>query len=151
MQALSMKEGYVLSESASAALFRVGLFLSVAFLGFVAGSFAMFSEAWPARYLADAYRGGEALLAAKTQYNSPYPVGFWQPARTADRGVTIYNPAKALNGYTLFTSGEGQRAALISMTGEVLHQRQLPFIAIWDETAQVKDPRPDSMIHYRSA
>ena len=67
-------------------------------------------EAWPARYLAEAYRGGEALLAAKTQYNSPYPVGFWERARTEAR-VTVYNPTKALNGYTLFTSGEGQRAA----------------------------------------
>jgi hypothetical protein len=151
VKALSTEKWYVPSESAFTALLRVGFFLSVGFLGFVGGSYAMFSEAWPARYLTEAYRGGEALLAAKTQYNSPYPVGFWERARTEDRGVTVYNPAKALNGYTLFTSGEGQRAALISMTGEVLHEWQLPFSAIWDDTAQVKDPRPDSMIHYRSA
>jgi hypothetical protein len=151
VKALSTKKSDVPSESACTAMLRVGFFLSVAFLGFVAGSYAMFSEAWPARYLTEAYRGGEALFAAKTQYNSPYPSGFWERARTQDRGVTIYNPAKALNGYTLFTSGEGQRAALISMTGEVLHEWQLPFSEIWDDTAQVKDPRPDSMIHYRSA
>jgi hypothetical protein len=130
---------------------RIAFFLSVGFLGFVAGSYAMFSEAWPARYLADAYRGGEALLAAKTQYNSPFPSGFWERARTDRRGVTRYDPAKALNGYTLFTSGESQRAALISMTGEVLHEWHLPFSAIWDETAQVKHPRPDAMIHYHKA
>jgi outer membrane protein assembly factor BamB len=129
----------------------MGFFLSVGFLGFVAGSYAMFAEAWPSRYLADAYRGGGALLAAKTQYNSPFPAGFWEPARTDRRGVTTYDPAKALNGYTLFTSGEGQRAALISMTGETLHEWHLPFSEIWDETAQVKNPRPDPMIHYHKA
>jgi hypothetical protein len=151
VKALGTNKWYVPSESASTALLHGAFFLAVGFLGFVAGSYAMFSEALPARYLADAYRGGEALLAAKTQYNSPYPDGFWQPARTEQRGVTVYDPAKALNGYTLFTSGEGQRAALISMTGETLHEWHLPFSAIWDDTAQVKKPRPDSMIHYHKA
>jgi hypothetical protein len=148
---LSTNKSVVPFQNASPALLHAGFFLSVGFLGFVAGSYAMFSEAWPARYLADAYRGGEALLAAKTQYNSPFPSGFWEPARTESGGVIIYDPAKALNGYTLFTSGEGQRAALISMTGEVLHEWHLPFSAIWDDTAQVKKPRPDSMIHYHRA
>ena len=36
------------------------------------------------------------------------------------------------------------------MTGEVLHEWQLPFSAIWDDTAQVGSP-PRSMIHYRNA
>ena len=57
----------VRSPSVSTALLQVGFFLSVGFLGFIAGSYAMFSEAWPARHLADAYRGGEALLAARTR------------------------------------------------------------------------------------
>jgi outer membrane protein assembly factor BamB len=151
VRALSTIKSVVSSESTSTALLRAAFFLSVGFLGFVAGSYAMFSEALPARYLADAYRGGAALLAAKTQYNSPFPSGFWERARTERRGVTSYDPAKALNGYTLFTSGDGQKALLISMTGEVLHEWQLPFSAIWDDTAQVKNPKPDAMIYYRKA
>ena len=151
MKTLSTNKSVVPSNSASTAIVHVAFFLAVGFLGFVAGSYAMFSEAWPARYLSDAYRGGEALLAAKTQYNSPYPDGFWQPARTERRGVTIYDPAKALNGYTLFTSGDAQKAFIVSMTGEILHEWQLPFSAIWDDTAQVKNPRPDPMIYYRKA
>jgi hypothetical protein len=137
--------------SLSSILLPAAFALSIGFLGFVAGSYAMFAEALPARYLADAYRGGEALLAKNTQYNSPYPAGFWQPERTEQGGVTAYDPARAVNGYTLYTSGEGQRAVLISMTGEILHKWQLPFSAIWDDTASVKNPRPDSMIHYRDA
>jgi hypothetical protein len=137
--------------SLSSILLPAAFVSAIGFLGFVAGSYAMFAEALPARYLADAYRGGEALLAAKTQYNSPYPSGFWQPERTEQGGVTAYDPARAVNGYNLYTSGEGQRAVLVSMTGEILHEWQLPFSAIWDDTASVKDPRPDSMIHYRTA
>jgi outer membrane protein assembly factor BamB len=125
--------------------------LAIAFLSFVAGSYAMLAEALPARYLADAYRGGQALLAAKTEYDSPYPDGFWQRARTERRGVVTYDRAKAAAGYTLYTSGEGQRAVLVSMTGDILHEWQLPFSAIWDDTAAVKNPRPDSMIHYNRA
>jgi hypothetical protein len=120
-------------------------------LGFVAGSYAMLAEALPARYLADAYRGGQALLAAKTQYDSPYPDGFWQPARTERQGVVRYDRAKASNGYTLYTSGESQRAVLVSMSGQILHEWHLPFSAVWDDSASVKQPRPDSMIHYNRA
>ena len=151
MRALNTKKWYVVSESAATTLLRAAFFLSVGFLGFVAGSFAMFSETWPARYLADAYRGGAALLAAQTQYNSPFPPGFWERTRTERRGVTTYDPTRALNGYTLFTSGDDQKAYIISMTGEVLHEWHLPFSAVWDDTAQVKNPRPDSMIHYHKA
>jgi hypothetical protein len=125
--------------------------LAIGFLGFVAGSYAMLAEALPARYLADAYRGGQALLAAKTQYDSPYPDGFWQPARTERQGVVRYDRAKASNGYTLYTSGESQRAVLVSMTGQILHEWHLPFSAVWDDSASVKQPRPDSMIHYNRA
>jgi hypothetical protein len=151
VKALGTKKWYIPSDSAATALLRVAFFLSVGFLGFVAGSYAMLAEALPARYLADAYRGGQALLAAKTQYNSPYPDGFWQRARAERRSVTSYEPGDALNGYTLYTSGEGQRAVLISMTGDILHEWHLPFSAIWDDTASVKSPRPDAMIHYNRA
>ena len=151
MQALPTNESLSSSEGLGTALFRIAFVLAIGFFGFVAGSYAMFAEAPPARYLADAYRGGQALLAKNTQYDSPYPPGFWQKARTEQRGVVTYDPARATNGYTLYTSGEGQRAVLVSMTGEVLHEWNLPFSAIWDETASVQKPRPDEMIHYNKA
>ena len=151
MKALTTNELHVSPEGVGNALFRVAFLLAIAFFGFVAGSYAMYAEAPPARYLADAYRGGQALLAKNTEYDSPYPPGFWQKVRTGHRGVVTYDPAKAANGYTLYTSGEGQRAVLVSMSGEVLHEWSLPFSEIWDETATVRNPRPDSMIHYNKA
>ena len=151
MKTLNKNESQQSGEGFATWLFQAAFLLAIAFFGFVAGSLAMYAEAPPARYLADAYRGGQALLAKNTQYDSPYPPGFWQKARTERRGVVTYDPARATNGYTLYTSGEGQRAVLVSMTGEVLHEWSLPFSAIWDETASVRKPRPDEMIHYNKA
>ena len=108
----------------------------------------MFANAFPHHHLANAYRGGAALFVKKTQYNHPYPSELWQPARTEARGVTIHDPSRAHGGYTLYASGHAQKALLTSMTGDVLHEWHLPFSVVWDDTADVKEPRPDSHIYY---
>ncbi len=80
--------------------------LAIGFLSFVAGSFLTFTGSFPAHHLTDAFRGGQALLAQQTEYDTPFPSDFWQPARSEARGVTIYDPARAFNGFTLYTSGD---------------------------------------------
>ncbi|MCE3248237.1 MAG: hypothetical protein K0R41_2062 [Geminicoccaceae bacterium] len=125
--------------------------ISIGFLGLVAGSYLVYVNAFPARHLTDAYRGGHALLDKWSKWEQAYPTEFWQPARRAASGVTVYDPARAANGLTLYTTGGGQRAVLISMTGEVVHEWNLPFSAVWDETAAVKQPQPDSLIYFRKA
>ena len=135
---------------AKAAPFAV-LLLAIAFLAFVAGSFLTFTGSAPATYLTDAFRGGQALLEKQTQYDTPFPSDFWQPARTDARGVTIYDPARASDGFTLYTSGHAQKAFLISMNGEVVHEWQRPFSAIWDATAVVRDPQPDDLVYVEKA
>jgi hypothetical protein len=125
--------------------------VAIGFLGFLAGTYVMFSETFPAGYFSDAYRGGQAYLAKQTQFDEPYPSELWQPARTQARGVTVHDPTKAYGGYTLYTSGHAQKALLVSMTGEVVHEWHLPFSAVWDETADVKKPQPDTLIYYRKA
>jgi hypothetical protein len=52
---------------------------------------------------------------------------------------------------TLYTSGDGAHAVLVSMTGEILHEWRLPFSEVWDDTAAVKAPQPDSLIYFRKA
>ena len=135
---------------ANAAPYAV-LVLAIAFLAFVAGSFLTFTGSFPANHLTDAFRGGLALLEKNTQYDTPYPSDFWQPARTEAKGVTIYDPGRAFNGFTLYTSGHAQKAFLVSMTGEVVHEWQLPFSTVWDEGAAVQDPQPDSLIYLEKA
>ena len=125
--------------------------ISIGFLGLVAGSYLVYVNAFPARHLTDAYRGGHALLDKWSKWDQAYPTEFWQPARREATGVTVHDPARAANGLTLYTSGGGHRAVLISMEGEVVHEWELPFSSVWDETAAVKEPQPDSLIYFRKA
>ncbi len=125
--------------------------LAVAFLAFLAGSYMMFAEAGPAAFLSNAYKAGQALIDQQTNYRHPYFSRFHQKARTDERGVTIFDPSQAQDGFTLYTSGHDQRAFLISMNGDVLHEWDLPFSAIWDETSPVKVPLGDEYIYYRRA
>ena len=111
----------------------------------------MFAEAGPAAFLSNAYKAGQALVDQQTNYRHPYFSRFHQKARTDERGVTIHEPDRAQAGLTLYTSGHDQRAFLMSMNGDVLHEWDLPFSAIWDETSPVKQPLGDEYIYYRRA
>jgi Arylsulfotransferase (ASST) len=135
---------------ATAAPYAV-LLLAIGFLCFVAGSFLTFKGAFPAKQLTDAFRGGEALLDKETRYNSPFPPELWQPARTEAKGVTVYDQKRAYDGLTLYTSGADQKARLISMTDQVLHEWNLPYSQVWDDTAAVRHPQPDSQIYLEKA
>ncbi|MEM7021164.1 MAG: hypothetical protein AAF637_01090, partial [Pseudomonadota bacterium] len=77
--------------------------------GFVAGSYVVFADAFPSRYVTDAYRGGQALINKLSDYNDPYPGTLWQPARTDAQGVTIHDPSRSFAGPTLYTVGHAQR------------------------------------------
>ncbi len=154
-EAVSVREAGPERPGAAAAIARAApyivLVLAVAFLGFVAGSFVTFKGVFPAKPLTDAFRGGLALLDKETQYNAPFPQELWQPARTEAKGVTVYDPARAQNGLTLYSAGDGQKVRLISMTGEVLHEWYLPYSAVWDDSAAVRHPQPDSQIYVEKA
>jgi outer membrane protein assembly factor BamB len=129
----------------------VMLVVAIGFLCFVAGSFVTFKDVFPGKQLTDAFRGGQALLEKETQYNSPFPQELWQPARTDAKGVTIFDPKRAYGGFTLYSAGDGQTVRLVSMTGEVVHEWHLPYSAIWDDSAAVRHPRPDSQVYVEKA
>ncbi len=120
---------------------------AVATLSFVAGSVTTLTDVGPARIVEHAYRAGTALYSKLTQYNDPLQFDLWRPARTDRRGVTVYDPAKAQNGLTLYTSGHDQKARLIDMHGQVVREWGIPFSQIWDKTAAVKAPQPDSHVY----
>ncbi len=101
--------------------------------------------------LQDAYRAGTALYDKMTRYGDPLEHDLWRPARTPERGVTRHDPAKAHQGLTFYTSGHDQKAYLIDMEGRVLREWGVPFSAVWDESALVKRPRPDSHVYVEKA
>jgi hypothetical protein len=122
-------------------------FVAVAVLGFIAGSVATLSEVGPARILENAYRAGTALYSRATQYSDPLQFDLWRSARTHQRGVTRYDPAKSFPGLTLYTSGHDQKARLIDAQGNVVQEWGVPFSQLWDKTAAVKRPQPDSHVY----
>lgn len=121
--------------------------LSVGLLGFVAGSVATLSEAAPARVVENAYRAGTALYSKMTQYTDPLQFDLWRTARTDERGTTVFKADKVQPGTTLFTAGNEQKAKLIDANGKVVHEWGLPFSQLWDNSAAVKAPQPDSHVY----
>lgn len=120
---------------------------AVGLLGFVAGSVATLSEAPPARVVQDAYRAGSALYSKLTRYRDPLQFDLWRPARSDARGTTVYRPDKVQPGLTLFTTGDRQKAQLIDFDGRVVKEWGQPYSQLWDSSAAVKKPQPDSHIY----
>ncbi|WP_119303054.1 arylsulfotransferase family protein [Dongia deserti] len=125
--------------------------VSLLFLAFVGGAAIMYFSVFPQDPLRRAFSAGAALYEEMTGYNDRYMTDFWADARTDKRGVTIYDPTRAENGLTLYSSTHEQAAYLMDMEGNVLHRWQMNFSKLWDESAAVKNPRPDELIYIEKA
>lgn len=129
----------------------IGFVVAAAALLFIGGSLATAVGVTPGPQIARAYEGGKAFYAKLFYHDDVYASDLWHPARTAARGVSIIDAARADMGVTLYTSGHEAAAYLISMDGEVLHKWQRPFSEVWNDTAAVKRPQPDSHVYMRKA
>ncbi|MDN5871185.1 MAG: arylsulfotransferase family protein [Nitrococcus sp.] len=118
-------------------------------LGYVAGSLTTLADAFPSRYVQHAYRAFNALALRHAYAENPYTSNLWVPARTPQRGVTVYDAERAYTGPTLYATGQGAKAILIDMGGRTLHEWKRPFHDIWDESAAVRNPVPERQIHFR--
>lgn len=123
----------------------------LAFLAFLAGAAIMHFGVFPMDPLRRAFAGGAALYEEATGYNDRTMTDFWADARTEQRGVTRYDPARAGNGLTLYSSAHEQAAYLMDMDGKVLHRWQMKFSQLWDESAAVKNPRGDGFVYIEKA
>ena len=123
----------------------------LAFLAFLGGAAIMYFGWFPMDQLRRAFSGGAALYEGMTQYNDRTQTDFWADARTERRGVTRYDPARAQNGLTLYSSAHEQAAYLMDMQGNVVHRWQMNFSRLWDESAAVKRPRDDGFIQIEKA
>jgi hypothetical protein len=117
----------------------------------VAGAVLTAAEIFPGPQIARAYHGGKAFYSKLTAYDDVYASDLWHPARSPDQGVTVYDPSRAQDGVTLYTSGHDAAAYLIAMDGQVLHEWRRPFSTVWDPSAAVKRPQPDSHVYFRKA
>lgn len=132
--------------------FFLGAFIvAVAALVFLAGSYLTAAGIPPGPQLTRAYEGARAYYAKLFYHNDVYKSDLWHTATTDERGVTIYKPELVSPGVTLYTSGHEPAAYLISLDGDVIHKWQRPFSQIWNESAAVENPLPDSNVYMRKA
>jgi hypothetical protein len=123
----------------------------LACLAFVAGAAIMHFGLFPKDPLRRAFSAGAALYEGATAYDDRFMTDFWADARTGKRGVTIHDPARAENGLTLYSSTHEQLAYLMDMEGRIVHRWQMNFSRLWDESAAVRNPRPDEFIYIEKA
>lgn len=126
----------------------LGFIAAAAFLLFLSGALVMLSGVFPAEFLRNAYRGGEALIAKETDYRDPLKTDLWAKARRPERGVTVCEPGAVAAGYTLYAAGDGPRARLIAPDGSVVHEWVKPFSEVWNESAAVRSPKPDDFTYF---
>ena len=151
---MEQKEAADRSDDHSAPAERVlhGVFLaSLMLVVMVAGALLTAANVFPGPQVARAYQGGKALYDKLTRYDDVYASDLWNVARSAERGVTVHDPARAQAGATLYTSGHEAAAYLIGMDGEVLHEWRRPYSTVWSPGAAVKRPQPDSHVYFRKA
>ena len=126
------------------------LFLgALLFLTFVTGSMITIAGVPPSGYFRDAYNAGTALYSKYAGYTDPLATDLWAPARTAKTGVTVYDPQKTTAGLTLYSSGHAPVAYLIDRQGRIVHQWQRPYSTVWDKSAAVRHPVPDSRTSFQ--
>lgn len=127
--------------------------IAVAAVAVLAGAAVATAVLWPpaTRMVTDGWHG-DALRETRTEIADPLGTDHWSKARTADKGVTVWNPIDAFRGFTLYTSGDEAGARLITMTGTQFHGWTIPYSKVWTkEAAAVQEPQPDALVFVRDA
>ncbi|RKZ36859.1 MAG: hypothetical protein DRQ49_17220 [Gammaproteobacteria bacterium] len=130
-------------------LFIIALLVAVGFLGVVYGMAAHKLKLWPFLQFRD------ANMAAKAWYQKVRLPDLYGPPRyfkiSKQSGIYRYNKEKAYNGFTLFSSTYRQKAFLISMEGQIVHEWHLPFSTVWTEPPpHIRSLLPDKAISWRN-
>ncbi|WP_366553780.1 arylsulfotransferase family protein [Aquibaculum sediminis] len=131
-------------------LFFAGFLVALLAIAFLAGALLSTAQVAPGPQIARAYEAGRALYTQATAYDDVYSGDLWYPQRSEARGVTQSDRTRAQEGLTLYASGEANRARLLSLDGEVLHEWHLPFSAMLEAGYEFPRPRPDDFVYFRN-
>lgn len=129
------------------------VWITLAAVAVVVAGAAVTVAVWPpaTRFVVDAWQG-DRLREERQVITDPLTTDHWARARVADKGVTIWDPINAHRGFTLYTSGEGPVARLITMTGATVHEWSIPYSKVWTmETAEVQEPQSDNLVFLSDA
>jgi hypothetical protein len=125
--------------------------LALMFLAFVGGALAVASATAPGTYVQKAYRAASAYYEKRVARRDPLASDLWGSARSTARGVITAEKTRMERGLTLYTSGDSARAQMIGPGGAVAYEWARPFSQVWDRTAMVRSPVPDSQVCFRGA
>ena len=128
-----------------------GFFIACLFFAFLGGTYIVLAKVFPYQYFDDAYKAFHAVVEQRSVSNRYIQTDQWRHARTDKRGVTIYDPKRAYNGYTLYTSAGGSYASLINMHGQEVHRWSLPYSKVWKTTPEGRDAQSDKLIYWTKA
>lgn len=130
-------------------LLLAGFFAALVLISFMAGSFLTAAGIFPGPQIERAFEGGRALYSKLTAYDDVYASDLWHPARSTAAGVTENRVGAVQDGFTLYTSGP--EALLIDASGNTVHRWHRPYSSTWPEGSGVRNPQPDSHVHFRKA
>ena len=105
---------------------------------------------WPYPILSNAFQAGKAWHE-KSSPKSRHNTNFYHLTKHNKCGIFKYNKQKAYNGHTLFVSGHDQKALLILMDGNIIHEWHIPFSQVWSNPPHVNLPLEDKYIGLRKA
>jgi Arylsulfotransferase (ASST) len=116
--------------------------LGYGFLCLLAGMAVVAFKMFPYGFVRDAWLGAQAAL----YFVEPEDRTGWR--RSHEAGVHRYDPARAHDGVTLYTSSHAQKAFLIDMQGKVLHEWYLPRNAASNASSEGSDPAEDIKFYW---
>lgn len=138
----------------SFSIVRLSAIVALAFLCITVGVTSQHFAIFPATLFQESLTGIDALLEREKRTNlepsdgkeqtreemitsARVKSGMWMPARSKDRGVTIHNPERSLQGYTLYCTGEREKALMVNMDGEVVWEWNGPFNEVYVPPTQL--------------
>lgn len=126
---------------------------SLCLLSVLFGAAVMHFQFFPYIFLRSAFLGGEAVYERfiVEPVEGYYHPSLWSVALTPDTGVTRYDPQRAYNGLTLYSSTHAQKATLVDMDGRVAHEWALRFRDVWPDPPHVPIPVDKERIYWRTA
>jgi outer membrane protein assembly factor BamB len=130
---------------------NVAVTFAIIVLALIAGAASVHFKFFPGESLSLAFVGFEALSKQYEDQKSLYNWGAITPANTKKRGVTRWKEGAAQDGFTLFSMGHGKRVELQAMDGTPVHQWEVSYTDIWDDSGDIKELVPERFIYIRKA
>jgi len=139
------------SPSRTDAAFAAVSALGLAVLSFVAGSAVTAFEMFPyPQLLEPPFEALRAQFEKATRDYSPTDSLWWNEVDHDQTGVTRHDPARAFQGYTVYSTAE-PAAYLIDMAGNRVHTWRLPFREAWPDPPHVDNPVENRAIRWSTA